>query len=141
MPDTYPVKAVDASGKPVEGEFEAWEETEEEDKVRLELRLAGQRYEAVSDDFFSAMASIRAELEREGWRLWNYGSSKNVFPSPMSRSMGGGTKAYRLKSGEPAKASDLVSIFDSGPDIIPSTVAEQEAFYQAWLESLRKGKG
>jgi hypothetical protein len=34
--------------------------------------------------------------------------------------------------------ADLVSIFADGPDVVPSTVSEQEHYYHLWLESLRQ---
>lgn len=40
--------------------------------------------------------------------------------------------------GEQAKSADLVSIFETGPDVNPSTVPDQEKFYRDWLSSLRK---
>lgn len=112
--------------------------TEEEagDACKLTCAYRGRSLEAVADDFFDALANIRRQLEPEGLIPFCYGSSLNVFPSPMARQMGGGVKAYRLKTGQPAKTSDLVSIFDAGPDVIPAFVAPQEQFYREWLASL-----
>jgi hypothetical protein len=139
MPERYPVKAIDDAGGILEGEIEAWEESPADpDQVNIRLHLAAIELEASADDFFSALVAIRAELDAKGIRLMNYGSSLNVYPSPMSRSMGSGEKAYRLTVGEQAKTADLVSIFETGPDVKPSTVSDQERFYQEWLSSLRK---
>jgi hypothetical protein len=49
--------------------------------------------------------------------------------------MGRGLKAYRLELGRQARASDLVSIFDSGSDVEPSSVAEQRHFWEEWLRT------
>jgi hypothetical protein len=139
MPDKYPVKAIDSAGGTLEGEIEAWEESPSDpDQVVVRLHLAGVESEKTADDFFSALVAIRVELDAKGIRLMNYGSSLNVYPSPMSRSMGSGEKAYRLSMGEQAKTADLVSIFETGPDVTPSTVQEQEQFYRKWISSLGK---
>jgi len=66
-----------------------------------------------------------------------YGASLNVFPSGMSRDMGLGLKAYRLTKGHQAFNKDLVSIFDAGPDVIPSFVVNQKEYYEDWIESLK----
>jgi len=103
----------------------------------VELEFAGGRLEATSEeDFFSALATLREDLEAKGILLVCYGASKNVYPSPMSRSMGYGERAYRLKLGRRARSEDLVSIFESGPDVVPATLEEQEAYYEEWLNSL-----
>ena len=60
---------------------------------------------------------------------------RNVWPSAMSRQMGGGVKAYILTTGQPA--TEIVLIFDPDPKPDGSSVAEQEAYSQGWLESLR----
>jgi len=135
----YSVKALNPQGDALEGEIEAWEESpDDRDQVLVRLRLPGLMAEAMGDDYFSALVAIRLVLENSAIKLLNYGCSLNVYPSPMSRSMGSGEKAYRLRMGEQAKSADLVSIFESGPDVNPSTVAQQEHFYREWLSSLRK---
>jgi hypothetical protein len=93
--------------------------------------------EATESDYFEALSRIRTELERHGHVVNCYGASRTVFPSGMARDMGAGLKAYKLRIGEPALVSDLVSIFACGPDLEVTTVAEQRAFYQQWLASLR----
>ncbi len=55
--------------------------------------------------------------------------------------MGSGLQLYRLKLGEPAKTDHVVSIFASGPDVEPVTVAEQRDFFDQWLVSLRQHTG
>jgi hypothetical protein len=62
--------------------------------------------------------------------------SLKVWPSGMSRVMGLGLKAYLVKPGEPAKR--IVNIFGDCPDVIPSSVANQEEFAPEWMASLRK---
>src|SRR5690349_15878520 len=114
----YPLKATDDKGGFLEGELEAWEESPADpDQVMVRIHLADLEMEKSADDFFSALAAIRAELDLRGIKLMIYGSSLNVYPSPMSRSMGAGEKAYRLRMGEQAKIADLISIFETGPDV------------------------
>jgi hypothetical protein len=108
------------------------------DPPTLILRYAGKEITACEDDFFAALCTIRKQLESVELQPLCYGASRNVFPSRMSRDMGGGLKAYQLKRGNHAQMKDLVFIFDSGPDIDPASVAEQEAYYNQWLESLRR---
>ena len=103
--------------------------------VKLTLQFNGREISGIEDDYFLAMYAIRRVLEQEGALLRCYGACKNVYPSGMSRSMGGGVKAYKLTLGSPAKIADLVSIFDTGPDVVPVTVAEQEDFFKRWIKS------
>lgn len=109
---------------------------EDPELVKVTLRFSGKEITSSDQDYFSAMCAIRRVLEQDGALLRCYGASRNVYPSGMSRSMGGGVKAYKLSMGSQAKLADLVSIFDTGPDITPATVAEQEHFFQDWLKSL-----
>jgi hypothetical protein len=137
MPEKYPVKVIGPEAIVTLGEIEAWEESPlDENSVLLKLILPDSAIEAQADDFFSALIEIRTRLEKSGRLLENYGSSLNVYPSPMSRNMGSGEKAYRLAMGRQAMSSDPVSIFETGPDVVPTTVAEQETFYREWLKSL-----
>jgi len=41
-----------------------------------------------------------------------------------------------MELGRPAFSTDLVSIFDVGPDVQPSSVEEQKRFWLQWLGSL-----
>ena len=50
--------------------------------------------------------------------------------------MGQGLKAYKQELGRQAMRSDLVMIFNSGPDVQPASVEEQEEFHYQWLQSL-----
>ena len=53
----------------------------------------------------------------------------------MSRSIGGGKKLYRLTLGKQALLNDLVQLFDTGDDVIPSTVEDQRQFFDEWVGS------
>lgn len=122
----------------IDGEFVLWEETpESQDQVRLDLHIADEIITAVADTFFDALVEIRKGLESRGLRPRCFGASRDVYPSPMIRSMGNGEQAYRLKLGCQAKMEDLVPIFASSPEIAPASVEEQEEFYHKWLKSLK----
>jgi hypothetical protein len=64
-----------------------------------------------------------------------YGASLNVFPSGMARDMGGGVMAYKLTLGQRGRMQDLVCIFDTGPNVQPTTVASQREYFDGWLKS------
>lgn len=126
-------------GRIVPAKLSIWETSPDNPElVKLSLEFRGREMSSNEEDFFGALVSIRKVLEEEGALLRCYGASKNVYPSGMSRSMGPAEKAYRLTMGSPTKQADLVSIFDTGPDVIPATVAEQEDFFNAWVDVFRE---
>ena len=49
-----------------------------------------------------------------------------------------GLRAYRLTKGVQTRRTDLVEIFEAGPDVIPASVDAQEAFWREWLAAPRK---
>ena len=103
---------------------------------RLVCTVRGEKHCVEETDFFKALQVIRRRaLEPKGLIPFCYGASLKVWPSGMSRDMGRGLKAYKIEVG--GQASDLVSIFDSGPDVIPALVAAQEAYAGDWVASLR----
>ena len=120
--------------------FSLWEEDPETpEHVRLTLKLNEQEITSRAFDFFEALCEVRRVLERHGILVRCYGASLNVYPSAMIRDMGVAYVAYKLTLGEPARQSDLVCIFDSGPDVSPATIAEQETSYYQWLAALQPG--
>ncbi len=115
---------------------------EDEDGEVFRLRLQGapglpREFEGTGESLFDALTALRRELEPQGFRLRCAGCAVDVYPSGMSRSMGDGRKAYRLTPGKPGLTKDLVDIFDVSEKDALATVAEQEAFFQRWVESLR----
>ncbi len=86
-------------------------------------------------DLFSAFLSLREDLEKYGGRLLCAGARVNVWPSGMSRSMGGGLKAYVMVLGRPA--TEKVDIFDEAILEQIGTVGEQRHFHDNWCKSLR----
>jgi len=104
-------------------------------ECRVIVCYRDKRIEVSAADYFAALCQVRVQLERERLSLFCYGSSVNVRPSGMGRDMALGMQAYRLALGKHARISDLVWIFEMGPDITLATVAEQDAFYEEWLKS------
>ena len=109
---------------------------EGDDGCELSCSYRGKVILVEADDYFDALCEIRQRLASEGLIPFCYGASLNVYPSGMSRSMGGGLKAYRLTSGRQALMADIVEIFAEGPDIIPASVELQKKFFEEWLRSL-----
>jgi hypothetical protein len=112
-------------------------DTPEDGLFSLELRFSSRALRASSpDDFFSALSTLRALLESEGLLLCCYGCSRNVYPSAMD--LGSSSdKAYRTFPGRPSLQSDRVSLFASGPDVEPVTIADQRTYHDQWIASLR----
>jgi hypothetical protein len=138
MTENKHVDIISNNGRIINGEFALWEEApENQDQVRLDLHIANEVITAVADTFFDALADIRRRLADRGLRPKCFGACRDVYPSPMIRSMGSGQKAYRLRLGSQAKMEDLVQIFDTDPEITPASVDEQEEFYGKWLKSLK----
>jgi hypothetical protein len=130
----YPVRLVSQTKGEAEGLF-LLDEEKDGGLVSLKLQYPGGEVTGHAPDYFGALCQIRVELEAAGWRPLCYGGSRNVYPSGMCRDMGRGLKAYKLQLGRPAALTDLVQIFDTGPDVEPSSVEEQKQFWQAWLQN------
>jgi len=113
-------------------------EHELDDACKLTCTYRGKTIEAEATDFFEALCRIRRQLEPEGIIPFCYGASLNVYPSGMARDMGRGLKAYRLTRGVNPRMTDLVEIFEAGPDVVPASVDAQEAFWREWLAAPRR---
>jgi hypothetical protein len=100
---------------------------------RIILRFDESEIEASDRDFFEAFCRVREQLEKVGLHPLCYGAGRNVYPSGMCRDMSDGLKAYRMRMGRMAGMVDLVSIFDSGPDVDPASVKAQKEFFDRWL--------
>ena len=127
--------------KTAQSEWLLWDEDSENsqpDHVRLSLRFAEEEITYSAEFYWEALCNIRRELEQNSILVHCYGGSKNIYPSGMALNMGLGAMAYRLTLEQPAKASDMVSIFDTGTDVTPTTVKDQELFFKKWLESVTK---
>lgn len=94
--------------------------------------------EFTGDDLFKALCKLREELEKLDAKALCAGARPDVFPSGMSRSMGGGRKAYITRLGSPAVRTDLIDIFDyAGPESVGS-VAQQTVFHEKWADHFRQ---
>ena len=112
--------------------------TEDRDDLsHITFKYRDRIIESNAADYFEAFCQIRLQLESERLIPFCYGASLNVFPSSMSRNMGPGLSAYRLTAARQALTKDLVNIFDSGPDVIPASVANQEQNFTDWIQSLK----
>jgi hypothetical protein len=107
-------------------------------KCLLICEYRNKEISAEAPDFFEALRTIRSQLQVDGLIPYCYGASLNVYPSGMARDMGSGLKAYKLTIGERARSDDLVGIFETGGDIIPSRVEAQEEYFKDWLASLSR---
>lgn len=135
--DTKVLDLLSSDSINITAELLLWDEdVDDPEMVRLSLRFQKREITKVDTDYFAALCAIRVELETMGILVNCYGASRNVYPSPMMRSMGSGDKAYKLHMGQPAKQENIVSIFDTGPDVRPTTVSDQEDYYKQWLNSL-----
>jgi hypothetical protein len=100
----------------------------------------GREYRSSEDDLFEALVDIRIEYEKFGCKILCQGSRPNVEASGMSRSMGGGRRAFVLTRGTPAKMNQLVDIFDYACPEEVGTVAEQRRVVEEWYGSLPQRK-
>jgi hypothetical protein len=106
------------------------------DDCHIALSYRSKRLDGSGIDFFAAFQQVRVQLESEGLMPSCYGASLNVWPSGMCRSMGQGMVGYRLKLGTPTTRDDIVRIFDAGPDVVPTRVADQRKFFEDWARSV-----
>ncbi|MCP4098794.1 MAG: hypothetical protein GY880_25795 [Planctomycetaceae bacterium] len=102
--------------------------------LSCKLPTTGEVITAQAADCYAALQGIRRKTEGRGWSIHCLGARRNVWPSAMSRQMGGGEKAYQLNMGQ--QATEIVCIFDADSNPDGSSVAEQEAYSQNWLKSL-----
>ncbi len=105
----------------------------------LTLEVDGERFESAGDDLFECLLAVRRSLEERAMQIRVNGACINVWPSGMSRSMGGGLRAYRMTLGEQAFMKDLVDIFDLASDGRPVSIAEQLQYRDDWFKSLGGG--
>jgi hypothetical protein len=136
----FEIELSDGKGKSIPAALECearhWNECGFSHRVcRITLRYEAEEIDCTDRDFFEAFCRVREHLEKVGLYPLCYAASQNVFPSGMCRDMGDGLRAYRLKIGSRVGEGDLVSIFDSGPEIEPASVKAQREFFESWLES------
>ena len=105
--------------------------------ITCQLPMSDDALTGQADDCFAALQTIRRAAEDRNWKICCQGARRDVRPSAMSRQMGGGIMAYVLEMGQPGRMDSTVEIFDAAAPESYSTVADQEAYAQAWFESLR----
>jgi len=105
---------------------------------RVTLEIESEIWECAGKDLFSAIRELRNILDQRGWRLLCAAARFDVYPSGMSREMGGARKAYSTSLGQPARLSNLIDILDFAPAVLVGTVHEQDAFHEKWIRSLKK---
>jgi hypothetical protein len=130
---SQPLELVDAVGAISPAEVLL---SEGEDAYSVRIRWAGREVSASGSDAFSALCTVREQLSEFGLMPRCYGACRNLVVSGMAAQMGGGLAGYLVRLGQQARMSDLVRIFDAGPDMDLVPVPEQQAFKQAWLRSL-----
>ena len=108
------------------------------DDVQLDIVFFDRKESVVAQDFFEALVQLRKRLEPENIWLFCNGTAENVYPSAMARSMASGLEAYKLTLGKQAKTQDLDPIFVMSFELTPAKVQIQQAFYEKWLNSLKR---
>lgn len=96
---------------------------------------ATQNIKCVNSDLFECLVDLRQEFSVKRYFLLCNGARVNVYPSPMSRDMGGARLAYSLTLGKQSKREDLVDIFDYAEFTDIGSVEEQRKFYHVWIKS------
>jgi hypothetical protein len=107
----------------------------EGDHHRVVLDGPTGRIEADGRDFFDALAAVRRQLEPHGWYIAVQGARRDTFPSGMLRDTGA-RRVYVLEPGRPWRREHMVRTFDDADPADLGTVAEQEEFYERWLDSV-----
>jgi hypothetical protein len=102
----------------------------------VRLAFGGRVLTGEGGDYFDALVALRRQLESERILIRVNGACRDVWPSGMSRNIGGGLKAYRMHLGLQARMADLVPIFEYSVGSEPTTIAEQEHFRDQWFASL-----
>jgi len=96
----------------------------------------GRAWEARGGDVFDALMNLRCELEPAGIQVCCNGARRNAWSSGMQRDMGVGETTYLLTLGEHGVRPPSVKTLEPAPLEDVGSVAEQRAFYEAWLAEL-----
>lgn len=103
----------------------------------IRLKIKGQEdKEFHGADLFECLCQVRLALESANCLVLCNGARIDVYPSRMSREMGGGRKAYVLKMEKQTQHEDLIDIFDPAPKDLIAPVVTQRDYYDKWLKSL-----
>jgi hypothetical protein len=121
------IELVDTAGRRVGGVVEysiQWRRRQVDCEVVV--TIGTQTVIGRAGDGFEAFCRVREQLEEQGLRPLCYGASRQVFPSGMDRDMCVGLVACKHVPGDRMTPMESVAIFDTGPDVYPVTVAEQQ---------------
>lgn len=105
-------------------------------QVTVTVPGRGLQLRAEEVDLFGAFLQVRRQLEGRGLRLVCAGARLDCWPSAMARQMGMGETAYLLRPGVHAGVEERVYLFARTEPERVGTVAQQEAAYRCWLDSL-----
>ncbi len=109
-------------------------------ECRITLRWAEDEVECVDWNFFESLKRVREQLAVLGLYPVCYGASRNIVITGMAIDMGLGMRIYKgAKLNTFPTRNQLVHLFESGEDVEPVSVEEQEEFRREWVESLRLG--
>ena len=110
----------------------AWLDFENEDGgyCKLVLHLRERQVSGRDWSFWHALIAIRKQIEPEGLIPICYGTSLDVWPSAMCCDAGGWLAYYMRED----KKRRKVRIFETGPEVVPSTIRDQEAYCMDVLE-------
>jgi hypothetical protein len=141
MGRAFDLELVDASGNVVHAtaavDCRDWTENGfRKTQVTLEIRWPGGEATGVDWHYHAALCRVREQLAGVGLTPRCYGACRNLVLSGMCVDMGLGARGYLVRLGQPARMSDLVDIFQSGPEMDLASVAEQATFKELWLRSL-----
>lgn len=127
------------NGGMIDSQLLAWTNSPDgPDSVKLSLAFPGRKIESTSEGFFSAMVQVREKLEASNIQAICYASSLNVHPLETSTGVDKGELAFKLTLKKKPEPGDQVSIFDSGPDVLPSSIPAQNRFFETWKKSMNE---
>ncbi|WP_409060010.1 hypothetical protein [Streptomyces sp. SYP-A7185] len=113
-----------------------WTLTSDEAQVKIS-HPDGTVYESRGANLWECLTEIRNECEPDGVRICCNGARRDCYPSSMAIQMGGGHKVTIREMGrQVTDMAAVVETFASADLEKVGTVAEQEAYYRAWLKSL-----
>jgi hypothetical protein len=89
------------------------------------------------NDLFECLIQLRKKLSQLSCIPLCNGARYDVYPSRMSREMGGGIMGYIHQIAKHPTDKDLVNIFEYAESNMVVSVDEQKEFYHLWLNSLK----
>ena len=114
-----------------------WSENNQRNtECRIKITWSGGEIECISGIFFECFKRVREKLAKQGIYPLCYGASRKVVITGMAAEMGLGLKVYKAEIGSFPSRKQLVSIFDDGEDVDPTTVEVQEEFQRQWARSM-----